>query len=219
MKPYYSHAGIVIYHGDCRETLMQIRGYQTVITDPVWPGAQMSWGVLAGSDDPISLFKDTQELLFAERLAIQLGCDTDPRILSELAARWEFFRVVSLDVAKPGYKGRVLMTGDIAYLWGKPPVSRKGQHLIPGRAMDSFAKGRECDHPCPRKLSHLEWLVKWWSDPTDTVLDPFCGGGTTLLAAKYQGRTAIGIEIEEKYCEIAAKRLSQEVLNFGIPTK
>src|SRR5258708_30943749 len=115
MKPYYEHAGITLYCGDARDVLMRVRSYETVITDPVWPGAQMSWGTLAGADDPISLFKETQELLFAERLAVQLGCDTDPRILSELDARWAFFRVVSLDVAKPGYKGRVLMTGDIAY--------------------------------------------------------------------------------------------------------
>lgn len=214
MKPYYEESGVTIYCGDAREMLMDIRGYQTVITDPVWPGANMQWGCLAGSEDPVLLFKEVAEMLAADRLAVQLGCDTDPRILSELEARWKFFRVANLDLAKPGYKGRLLMTGDVAYLWGEPPISKPGKHLIPGRAVDSFAKGRECDHPCPRKVSHVEWLVNWWTEPTDTVLDPFAGGGTTLLAAKTHGRRAIGIEIEEKYCEIAAKRLSQEVFQF-----
>ena len=106
------------------------------------------------------------------------------------------------------------MTGDNAYLFGEPPESRPGAHVIPGRMMDADGGGKQADHPCPRKLNHVAWLVRWWSAPADLVLDPFMGSGTTLVAAKNLGRKAIGIEIEEKYCEIAAKRLAQEVLSF-----
>jgi site-specific DNA-methyltransferase (adenine-specific) len=59
------------------------------------------------------------------------------------------------------------------------------------------------------------WLVEMTSLPDEIVLDPFMGSGTTLAAAKRKGRSAIGIEIEERYCEIAAKRCAQGVLNFA----
>ncbi len=66
------------------------------------------------------------------------------------------------------------------------------------------------DHPCPKPLSLFRWILEGLTDWP--VLDPFMGSGTTLRAAKDLGRCAVGIEIEESYCEIAAKRLSQDVL-------
>jgi site-specific DNA-methyltransferase (adenine-specific) len=69
-------------------------------------------------------------------------------------------------------------------------------------------------HPTQKPDLLLFELIDFFTDRGELILDPFCGSGTTLFAAKRMGRRAIGIEIEEKYCEIAAKRLSQGVL-FG----
>lgn len=69
------------------------------------------------------------------------------------------------------------------------------------------------DHPAQKPTRLLRYLIGKISPPS--VIDPFMGSGSTLVAAKSMGIPAIGIEIEEKYCEIAAKRLSQEVLSFG----
>jgi site-specific DNA-methyltransferase (adenine-specific) len=77
-------------------------------------------------------------------------------------------------------------------------------------------KGDETlDHPTMKPCSLWRWILNLRWTPPGTVLDPFMGSGTTLRAAKDLGRKAIGIEIEERYCEIAAKRLQQSVLDFA----
>jgi site-specific DNA-methyltransferase (adenine-specific)/modification methylase len=208
-KPYYDEDGITIYHADCRDILPHLEPVDTVVTDPVWPNASVP---LAGYERPFDLLRESLSLVDAKRLAIQLGCDSDPRFLMAVPERWKFFRTCWLEIARVGYKGRLLMTGDVAYLFGDIPRPAPGQFVIPGRYLDPDSNGKQADHPCPRKLGHVKWLVKWWSEESDVILDPFMGSGTTLRAANDLGRKAIGIEIEEKYCEIAVKRLGQTVL-------
>ena len=70
-------------------------------------------------------------------------------------------------------------------------------------------------HPCEKPEQMLADMVTISTRPNDLVLDPFSGSGTTLVAAKAEGRRAIGVELEERYCEIAARRLAQDVLDFG----
>lgn len=210
VQPYYGHHGIQIFHGDCREVLGELNGqYQTTITDPVWPNASVP---LMGSENPSALFFSVAAILGGMRLGVHLGCDTDPRFLKSVGGSWRFFRAAWLEMARPHYKGRLMYGSDAACLFGEPPLSRDGGHVMPGRCIDPSINGKEADHPCPRKIAHVKWLVRWWSEPDDTVLDPFMGSGATLRAAKDLGRRAIGIEIVERYCEIAANRLRQEVL-------
>lgn len=83
----------------------------------------------------------------------------------------------------------------------------------------NIAKGDERpDHPCPKPEPLMCELVTQFTDPGETILDPFAGSGTTLLAAKRLGRRAIGIEINEGFCEVAAKRLEQGALELGFST-
>jgi hypothetical protein len=209
-KPYLERDGITLYHGDAREILPLIEA-DAIVTDPVWPNATVP---LFGSEDPLGMFVAMWAALpsLPKRAAIQLGCDSDPRFLAAVPEALPFFRVAWLEIVRMGYKGRLGMTGDVGYLFGEPPPSRPGQRVIPGRMIDADSRGQQNAHPCPRKIAHVQWLVKWWTALDDVVLDPFAGSGTTLEAAREAGRRAIGIEIEERYCEIVAKRLSQKIV-------
>lgn len=218
MKPYYQDDYATIYHGDCRHIIPRLELCEVVITDPTWPGASVE---LFGSGDPIGMYSDMWEAFGAEKLpvryAIQLGCMTDPLILNH-GFPLPFFRVCWLRYSFPSFRGRLLNSGDVAYLFGNPPPSRNGAHCIPGEVNDTQTAFNRSDwkgHPCPRKLPHVSWLVNYWSGIGDTILDPFMGSGTTLLAAKNHNRLCVGIEYEERFCEEAAKRLSQEVLALG----
>lgn len=211
MKPYYQDKlhGITIYHADFREVMCYLENYQNVITDPPWPGAD---GRIEGNKHAEMLFHNMLDWLNRDviRIAVHVGTDTDPQFLTPITDRLPFFRQATLEYCRPNSKGRLLYTHDVAYLYGSPIASAgKGRHLIPGKCFDNTIKGKETDHPCPRKLSHVRWLVRWWSEPGETILDPFMGSGTTLVAAQAMGRRAIGIEIEERYCEMAVKRLNQ----------
>lgn len=203
--PYFQDESVTIYHGDAREVLPEIRAVDAVITDPVWPNAKPE---LAGRDDPYELFAQVAEHFprKARTVVIHLGGQSDPRFLCGLSM--PFLRVQWLAYARPNYFGRFLGQADVAYAFGAPPpVEKGGPNIIPAQTISTDSNGKQSEHPTPRKMQHLLWLVKWWTRKAETVLDPFAGSGTTLVAARQLGRKAIGIEVEERYCEMAAERL------------
>lgn len=211
--PYWQSGGLRIYHGDCREILPSLEAVESIITDPVWPDAT----AFPTIEDPGRLLGEALEAApEADRLVVHLGVDTDPRFLEAVGrVRWPFFRVCWLRYARPSYKGRLLNGSEVAYVFGEPPAANTGhtRMLIPGESgtdgekVCTDATRRLEWHPCPRRLSHVNWLVRNFGG--ESVLDPFMGAGTTLLAAKEQGVRGIGIEMEEEYCEKAALRLGQ----------
>lgn len=207
MRPYYEHAGITIFNADCREVLPQLY-FDSIITDPPY-GVGKDYGQ---TEDSFECFKGAA-LFMAHQMCptamfVPVCRVWDLPVRPQWMAIWAKTYGTSGLIAYPVYphwEGIALynLKGDYS---GNCGHRSDVFEFEPARAQDS-------DHPTPKPLALMKALVEWLPCDGD-VCDPFMGSGTTLRAAKDLGRRAIGIEIEEKYCEIAAKRLSQEVFEF-----
>lgn len=208
MTPYYDHAGITIYHGDCRDVAAW-READVLVTDPPYGVAYAS-----GWDNK---FKDVR---------IHGDADTASRdgVLALWGAKpalvfgsWKQPRPTGVKTVLTWDKGTVGM-GDLALPWF--PCTEEIYVLGSGwRGSRTSAVircvGRNEHHPTEKPEQLMTLLVG--KCPPGAIADPFMGSGTTLLAAKNLGRRAIGVEMEERYCEVAARRLAQEVLMLDLP--
>ena len=189
-----------------------------VITDPVWPNAPP--GMFPECSHPHKLLADTLAVVpdSVKRVVIVLRHDSDPRFLTAVPSKWPFFHMAWLSYAMPGRYGRKLGGRELAYCFGEPVPSRPGRHLISG-VCKKMVKPKKAngvpEHPSARALQHMEFVVKWWSDEGETILDPFCGSGTIGLAADKLGRNAILIDINEDYAALAERRIRDATPMFS----
>jgi site-specific DNA-methyltransferase (adenine-specific) len=224
VKPYYEHAGITIYHGDCREILPQLKA-ELLCTDPPY-GVELGSNVenRKGANHRLvkqayESYEDTLENLRAIVVpAIRIALGVVERGIVFCAGKniTEYPKPDAVGgIYFPAGSGRTswgFNTCALALMYGKAPNLPLGARPI---MVSSTEHAQKNGHPCPKPLGPMKKLIALGSTEQGIVLDPFMGSGTTLEAAKLLGRFAIGIEVEEKYCEIAAKRLAQEVFNFA----
>lgn len=199
-----------IFHGDARELLPTVAA-DVLITDPVWPNVPP--GLLQGWERPQELLAETLAVApeGVRAVVIVLRSDSDARFLSAVPARWPFVCVQALPYAVPMYLGRVLGGTEMAYCFGQPVRSSEGKRVIPMWGPKAQPRNRPANgHPCSRAMVHMEWLVNWWTEIGETVVDPFSGSGTIPLAADRMQRHGIGIEIEERYCQMAIERTTND---------
>lgn len=206
---------VKILTGDAR-VLIADQSADVIITDPVWPNCPS--GLLAGSDRPAALLAEVlaQTPISVRAIVIIIRSDSDPRFLSSVPERWPFVCVQAMSYAVPMYLGRVLGGTELAYCFGKPVPAREGRRVIPMWGPKAQPRDRPPNgHPCSRAMVHMEWLVDWWTERGQIVLDPFCGSGTIPLAASRMQRHGIGIEIEPKYAQQARQRAEDDAGMFA----
>lgn len=237
MRPYYERGGITIYHGDCREVLptLEAGSVDLVLTDPPYGEHQAFWDTARPHP---AVWKEFARLLvdggrlyywgfwghapYVIEQAKAVGLTPQSRIV------WWF---------RTGRPQKWAYREDTEDAWyfskGVPAYFDVSEDLEPYEDASNYKRyGRTGKHPgtvwlasrvlhnhpenvgheTQKPLSLITKMVRVSSAPQELILDPFMGSGTTLLAAQQLGRRAIGIEIEEKYAEIAARRLEQEVL-------
>jgi site-specific DNA-methyltransferase (adenine-specific) len=211
MTPYYEHGGITIYHGDCREILPEVWfGVDLVLTDPPYGIARFEKGFgytrfkgHGAERDGLAWDKRPDADLLSLVLrsgtnAIVWGANNFSLPASEYFFVWDKQQTVSN-----------FASAELAYTNLKVPAK------VFRYSIHKHNQTSTHDHPTQKPLELMKWCLSF-APNANLVLDPFMGSGTTLVAAKEMGRRAIGIEREESYCEIAAKRLSQEVLPLEV---
>jgi DNA modification methylase len=240
MKPYYEQDGITIYHGDCREVLATMEPVDIVVSSPPYntiattkPSGMLkehnhkqNAGYNKYSDDMneadyqkwmIDIFGACADVAAGlvwinHKTRFRGGFGIHPLRLFP----WEFHSEIvwnrngslTLNAKRYAPSHEFIYGFGVPHYWDRRNDKRMTVwNIQPEREI----KG----HPCPFPVAIPSRCIESSCPAGGVVLDPFMGSGTTLRAAKDLGRKAIGIEIDERYCEIAANRLAQGVL-FGV---
>lgn len=239
MTPYYEQDGVTIYHGDCREIECpadliiadppygdtslswdkHVTGWVPAMyqrlsaTGSMWVFGSLRF--FMETTCQFTAWKLAQDLVWEKHNGSSFHADRFKRVHEHVV---QFYRGKWGDV----YKSPVTTSDATARAVRRkkrPPhtghIEASSYVSIDGgpRLMRSVLQVRSChgmaEHPTQKPVGIIEPLILYSSKPEGIVLDPFMGAGSVLVAAQALGRRAIGIEIEERYCEIAAKRLQR----------
>jgi len=196
-NPYYQDDAVLIYHADCREILPQLPKVDLVLTDPPYPKLEYEWEYI----DLRGLHYDCRQFYFWLN-------PPEPFPLP--------FTALHIWSKANTYIGQCELYESIYEVNGHRIGSVIRAGAINCKMNAQMNRDIFYEHPTQKPMKVINRLIQYATQPNNLILDPFLGSGTTAYCAKKLNRKCIGIEIEEKYCEIAAKRCMQSVLNFNI---
>lgn len=222
LQPYFDQDGIMIYRGDCREVLADLGpGVDLLLTDPPYGQRYTGWEgreVLVRADKPHQALRlvraalgQAADLLQPDAHALVFaGWENWPDFYDACSALFPVKNALIWHKARGGM-GNTKM--EYARDYEVILFGALGRRAIAGRRDGAVLRGfpppsaRGRQHPTEKPVELLEYLIDRHAPPGGLVLDPFMGSGSTLRAAQATGRRAIGVEIEERYCETAARLL------------
>lgn len=210
-EPYYEDEAVTLYHGDCL-VITEWLSADVLVTDPpygiawklpAYNGARSHNGI---QNDGDTNHRDAVMSLWGKKPAAVFGSPLLPPAGARHSLVWQ----------KPGDAG---IFGTISgfrrdwepiFLCGEFPASVAERSSVIKSGAHSLNAYVKHGHPHGKPSDVMEYVIKCL--PDGVIADPFAGGGSTLIAARNQGRRAIGVEMDEAYCEVIAKRLAQGVL-------
>jgi len=228
MSPYFERDGITIYNADCRQVLPFLGTFDLLLTDPpygigesVKANKRAADGSERGKRGTSTMGVPNTKPKFYE--SSEWDRKAPPRwffdSVNEVAGTSIIWGVNYYGLAASSCwlvwdkKNEGTDFADCELAWtNMPKAVRKFSWRWNGMLQEKSGRDKETRvHPTQKPLPLMRWCLGLVRD-AETILDPFMGSGTTLVAAKLEGRQAVGIEINEKYCEAAAKRLEQGTL-------
>lgn len=224
MKPYYARGGVTLYLGDCAEHEIAC---DLIVTDPPYgqefkSGKSDLWGKIQGDDD----MEGTMNRLDRALKGLRRG-----RHVYIFGNRFNFSSLPLCGLTDLIWDKGMIGMGDLTEPWGPQhenitfatyELSKANREKGYGKLSARLRKGSVIrslrpnsggvkHHPTEKPVDILRQLVESSSVMGETVYDPFAGSGSTLIAAALEGREAVGVEFEERYCEIAANRFDLEL--------
>jgi len=217
--PYYSDDFVTLYHGDCTQIAEWLVG-DVLVTDPPygigWPsgsmhaaGKHMRVANSVNNDEDTSI-RDTALAMWGKKPAVVFGSWRQPRP-QDTKHRLIWHKTESY----PGFRTSAFYPSEEEiYILGSGWVGKPTPNVFITSELRSGGAGlvAKIGHPTPKPVGLMERLLL--KCPEGLISDPFAGSGSTLVAARQLLRKSIGVEMEESYCEIIAKRLQQGVLDF-----
>jgi len=218
MRPYYSDNLVTLYHGDCREITEWLEA-DVLVTDPPYGRNWRQGGLkrnkldahpgIAGDRDTST--RDAVLAMWGDKPAVVFG---DPMLPPPSGTKFVGVYQKPPNAGARGAVGGFRRDFEMWYLIGPWPTGIGGRSGViatraPTQGNPNSPQGRY-KHPHAKPLDVMEQLIAVC--PDGVIADPFAGSGSTLVAARNLGRRAIGVEIDERYCEIAARRLAQAAL-------
>jgi len=213
VEPYYADESVTLYHGDCREVDAWLAA-DVLVTDPPY-GIAWSIGTNKAAkskahagiqNDQDTSCRDTVLEMWGDRPGIVFGAWAAPFPNNRQVLVWRKPVDAGVVGSVTGYRRDT----ELIFLTGKWPqrTSSRSSVLETNGGKAQYLNS----HPLAKPPYLMQRLMEWTEG---VIAEPFAGSGSTLVAAKQLGRKAIGVELEERYCELVAKRLAQGVLDFG----